>query len=115
MILSSCSLFERTDDILLARLGDSYLYESEVKSILNSSLSSADSLAFTQQYIQNWAQEELLLQKAELNIDLSKLDLDQRLEDYRRSLLIHAYEQKLIQQSKDTLVSFDALNKTTFL
>jgi hypothetical protein len=108
-ILSSCSLFERTDDILLARLGDSYLYESEVKSILNSSLSSTDSLAFIQQYIQNWAKEELLLEKAELNIDLGELDIEQRLEDYRKSLLIHAYEQKLIQQSNDTLISFDAL------
>ena len=107
--MSSCSLFERTDDILLARLGDSYLYESEVKSILNSSLSSTDSLAFIQQYIQNWAKEELLLEKAELNIDLGELDIEQRLEDYRKSLLIHAYEQKLIQQSNDTLISFDAL------
>jgi hypothetical protein len=104
-ILSSCSLFERTDDILLARLGDSYLYESDVKSILNTNISSADSLAFIQQYIQNWAQEELLLQKAKLNINLSELDIDQRLEDYRRSLLIHAYEQKLIQQNHDTVVS----------
>lgn len=108
-ILSSCSLFERTDDILLARLGDSYLYESDLHSILNKDLSSADSLAFIQQYAQNWAQEELLLQKAELNIDLSEFDIDKRLEDYRRSLLIHAYEQKLIQQNNDTLVSVDAL------
>ncbi len=107
--MSSCSLFERTDDILLARLGDSYLYESDLQSILNKDLSSADSLAFIQQYAQNWAQEELLLQKAELNIDLSEFDIDKRLEDYRRSLLIHAYEQKLIQQNNDTLVSVDAL------
>ena len=103
-ILSSCSLFERTDDILLARLDNSYLYESDVKSILNKNLSSADSLAFIQQYINNWAQEELLLQKAELNIDFSEFDIDQRLEDYRRSLLIHAYEQKLIKQNNDTLI-----------
>ena len=107
--MSSCSLFERTDDILLARLGDSYLYESDLKSILNKDLSSADSLAFIQQYAQNWAQEELLLQKAELNINFSELDIDQRLEDYRRSLLIHAYEQKLIQQNIDTLISDIAL------
>jgi hypothetical protein len=107
--LSSCSFFERTDDILLARLGDSYLYESDLKSILDKDLSSADSLAFIQQYAQNWAQEELLLQKAELNIDLSEFDIDQRLEDYRRSLLIHAYEQKLIQQNTDTIVSVASL------
>ena len=93
-ILSSCSFFERTDDILIARLNDSYLYESDVKSILNKHLSPADSSALVQQYIINWAQEELLLQKAELNVDISEFEIDKRLEDYRRSLLIHAYEQK---------------------
>ena len=103
-ILSSCSLFERTDDILLARLDDAYLYESDVNSLLYKDLSSADSLAFIQQYIYNWAQEELLLKKAELNIDFSEFDIEQRLEDYRRSLLIHAYEQKLIKQNNDTLI-----------
>ena len=107
--MSSCSFFERTDDILLARLGDSYLYQSDLKSILNKDLSPTDSLAFIQQYAQNWAQEELLLKKAELNIDYNEFAIEQRLEDYRRSLLIHAYEQKLIQQNIDTIVSLEAL------
>ena len=109
VILSSCSFFERTDDILLARLGDSYLYESEVKSLYNSELTAVDSLAFRQQYINNWAQQELLLQKAVLNINQEELEIEERLEAYRRSLLIHAYEQKLIQQSVDTLVLLDHL------
>ena len=109
IILSSCSFFERTDDILLARLGDSYLYESDVKSLHNSELTTSDSLAFRQQYINNWAQQELLLQKAVLNINQEELEIEERLEAYRRSLLIHAYEQKLIQQSVDTLVLLDHL------
>lgn len=107
--LSSCSFFERTDDILLARVGDSYLYESDVKSLNNSDFSDTDSLAFIQQYIQNWAKEELLLEKAILNINQDELEIEKRIEDYRRSLLIHAYEQRLIQQSLDTLVQEEAL------
>ena len=82
---------QRSDDILLARLGDAYLYESEVKSLQMANLSSVDSTAIIQQYIQNWAQEELLLQKAVLNINQNELEIDKRLEAYRRSLLIHAY------------------------
>jgi len=100
---------QRSDDILLARLGDAYLYESEVKSLQMTNLSSVDSTAIIQQYIQNWAQEELLLQKAVLNINQNELEIDKRLEAYRRSLLIHAYEQKLIQQQLDTLVLIDEL------
>ena len=102
--MSSCSSFENNDEVLIARLGDSYLYEHQVTSLINSNLSSEDSLTFIQQYINNWAQEELLLQKAVLNINQDQLEIDKRLESYRRSLLIHAYEQKLIEQSLDTLI-----------
>ena len=103
-LLSSCSSFDNNDEVLIARLGDSYLYEHQVTSLINSKLSSVDSLTFIQQYINNWAQEELLLQKAVLNINQDQLEIDKRLESYRRSLLIHAYEQKLIEQSLDTLI-----------
>ena len=109
LLVSSCSFMQRTDDILLARIGDAYLYESEVKSLQTANLSSVDSIAIIQQYIQNWAQEELLLQKAVMNINQNELEIDKRLEAYRRSLLIHAYEQKLIQQQLDTLVLIDEL------
>ena len=107
VILSSCSFFDRNDDILIAKLGDSYLYESEVKFLYNSELTASDSLAFIQQYINNWAKRELLLQKAELNINQEELEIEERLEAYRRSLLIHAYEQNLIRQSIDTIVLED--------
>lgn len=108
-IMSSCSFYERTDDILIARLGDSYLYQSDIKYLQNQNISTADSLAFVQQYAHNWAREELLLAKAELNINQEELEIDKRLEDYRRSLLIHAYEQKLINQSIDTIVDTSEL------
>ena len=103
-LLSSCSTFETNDDVLIARLGDSYLYELQVTLLINNKLSSIDSSIFIQQYVNNWAQEELLLQKAVLNINQDQLEIDKRLESYRRSLLIHAYEQKLIEQSLDTLI-----------
>ena len=109
LLLSSCSNFETNDKVLLARLDDSYLYEHQVKSMINSNLSAVDSSIFIQQYINNWAKEELLLKKAALNINQDQLEIDKRLESYRRSLLIHAYEQKLIEQSLDTIVLKDQL------
>ncbi len=108
-LLSSCSSFENNDKVVIARLGDSYLYEDQVTSIIKSKLSSVDSLTFIKQFINKWAQEELLLQKAVLNINQDQLEIDKRLESYRRSLLIHAYEQKLIEQSLDTLILEDQL------
>tara|TARA_S200000501_G_scaffold352608_1_gene371594 strand:- start:220 stop:1029 length:810 start_codon:yes stop_codon:yes gene_type:complete len=105
MLVSSCSYFNRTDDVLLARVGDADLYLSELDYLVSNNLSTEDSFAFMQGYINNWAKQELLLQKAELNIDQNQLEIDDRLEAYRRSLLIHAYEQKLIRQSIDTIIT----------
>lgn len=107
LILSSCFFNDRSDDTLLARVGDSKLYYYELS--IPDNLLPSDSMAFIQQYIYNWAQEELILQKAELNINTKNLNLEKRLEDYRRSLLIHAYEQKLIQQELDTVVSLEEM------
>ena len=104
LLVSSCSLFQGDDDILLARLGDSYLYKSEIESIVSADLSPADSMAIVNQFINDWAKKELLLQKAVLNIDESSLQIDKLVNDYRKSLLIHAYEQELIRQSIDTLL-----------
>lgn len=102
---------QRSDDILLARIGDSYLYESDITLLNSSTLSSADSATIIQQTIINWAKDELLLQKAELNINQEELQIEKRLEAYRRSLLVHAYEQKLIQQQLDTLVEISDLEQ----
>lgn len=101
----SCSFSKSPDDELLARVGDSYLYNSDIKSIRSLNIGRPDSMIYIQQYIKNWAEQKLLLQKALLNVDQDKLDIDSRITDYKNSLLIHAYEQKLIQQSKDTLLS----------
>lgn len=108
--LSSCSFIQnRTEDTVLARVGDSYLYLSEVSSVQSNNVSTEDSLMFQQQYINNWAKRELLLEKAVLNVNQEELEIEKRLEAYRRSLMIHAYEQKLIQQSIDTTILDDQL------
>ena len=111
IIFSSCSFTKSTDDILLARVGDYYLYQSDIQSVKSLKLSRPDSMIYVQQYIKNWAEQKLLLQKALLNINQDELEIDSRLTDYKNSLLIHAYEQKLIQQSIDTLLTFSDLNK----
>jgi hypothetical protein len=106
LIFSSCSFSKSTDDILLARVGDSYLYQSDIQSVKSLKLNRPDSIMYVHQYIKNWAEQKLLLQKALLNINQDELEIDSRISDYKNSLLIHAYEQKLIQQSIDTLLTF---------
>ncbi len=71
------------------------------------SLSAEDSLMFVEQYIQNWVKEQVVLQKAEEQLPDKAKDVHYQLEDYRKSLLIFAYEQQYIKSRLDTNVSMN--------
>ena len=109
--MSSCSFSKSSDDVLLARVGDSYLYKSDIHSLHLLNESRPDSMIYVQQYIKNWAEQKLLLEKALMNVNQDELEIDSRITDYKNSLLIHAYEQKLIQHSIDTLLSSEDIKK----
>ena len=60
----------------LAKVGDSYLYPSDVKvSVFSSNGSKEDSTEMAKKYINNWVHETLLLQKAEKNLTDDKKSL----------------------------------------
>jgi len=64
-----------------------------------------DSLEITAAYINNWVRQELLLKRAEDNLEESNRDFSKRIEQYRNSLIIYAYESELVKQKLDTAVS----------
>ena len=120
---ASCnSLFkEETKKKALARVGDSYLYEEDVATLIPTGMSKQDSAAFMVNYINNWASKELLLGKSKINLPQQKLAAYNRLvENYRTDLYTKAYLQALVQQELDTVVSnselqgFYSLEKENF-
>lgn len=112
MVLSSCSFNNQTsNDKLVARLGDNYLYKSDLKQLNNYNLDQYDSIYIYNQFIENWAKQNLILNKALINLDIKDLEIEKRVEDYKNSLLIHSYEQNLIKQKLDTIVSIDEITE----
>lgn len=110
-ILSSCSLFEQGDDnAFIASVGDDYLLLSEIDEITIDQ-SSEDSAQIASTYIDNWIKEKLLLQTALLNLKESDVNFEKQLENYRNSLLIYAYENELIKQKLDTVVTETQLKR----
>ncbi len=88
----------------MVRVGEEYLYQSDIDE-LTFDLNSSDSAELAKSYIDSWIKERLLLQKAVQNLSESQIDFDAQLEDYRKSLIIYAYENQIIKQKLDTLVS----------
>ena len=69
----------------------------DIKQVVPLGLSEADSTLFAQQFIKNWAQDVLFYQNAIRNIPDTK-DIDRLVENYRRSLIEHEYQRRLIEQ-----------------
>lgn len=82
---------------LLASINDKFLYVEDLNAVLPLGLSKDDSLKFVENYIRNWAEDVLLYEKAESNIPKDDV-LEGKVANYRKSLIMHAYQQALIQQ-----------------
>lgn len=105
-LLASCAHHEdNINDEPIASVGEKILTYGQLKSSVPQNLSVEDSIVFVQDYIKRWIKSELILQKAELNLNPNEKDVAKLLEEYRRSLLIHQYEQKLLEQKFSPLIS----------
>jgi len=105
-IMAGCDAFKKEEPrAVVAKVKSYELYLDELVSALPSDLSAEDSTSFANSFIRTWATQMLLLDKAELNLSEASKDVNEQLEEYRRSLIIYQYEKQLVGQRLDTTVS----------
>ncbi len=97
LIICSCEP-QRTQEPPVAQVFESTLSRSEIIDFIPNGTSSEDSLLMAQNYIRNWVTQKLLLHKAIENLSNEEMNIQKQVEDYRTSLLIYQYKQKLIAQ-----------------
>lgn len=106
LFFSSCDyLKSKEDGKVVAKVFDKYLYEKDLIPLFSSDISPEDSATVADAYIDKWIKDNLLLQKAELNLDMDKAEFEQQINNYRNSLIIYNYEKSLIEQNFDTNIS----------
>jgi len=100
-MLASCSMLEKKhrEGVAVELNGQTLSYE-QLDEITRSALTSEDSAALVDAYIYQWATD--ILEYAEAK-DRASEELEQLVEDYRRTLYIHAYEQKLIARHQPSV------------
>lgn len=89
----------------IARAYDKYLYKRELAGIVPANTTPHDSAALVKSYIDNWIHQQVVLHKAESNLDEEKKDVEKQLAEYRNSLIRYAYEKALVDQRLDTVVA----------
>ncbi len=94
----------KSDDIL-AEAGNKTLLKSDIPEDYRNKMTDRDSSGLLKLYIDRWVDKQLMLQEAEKNLNDKEKDKSKLLEDYRTSLLIFEYQQKLIREKLDTAVT----------
>lgn len=74
-----------------------FLYKEDVARFYAANLPVADSLHFVSEYVRNWLKDALLFRVARHNIPEGK-DVERLVDNYRRSLILNIYRDKLIEQ-----------------
>jgi hypothetical protein len=106
----ACKRFEsRKGEKPIARVGEIYLIPSEVKELFPAKTTPNDSIQILKNYVDKWIKKQLLVQKAELNLTEEQKDVSSQIEEYRSSLLIFKYEQSLILQKLDTVITSEEI------
>ncbi|WP_291727820.1 peptidyl-prolyl cis-trans isomerase [Bernardetia sp.] len=93
------------EGIPVAQVGENYLYKEEITELLPPNYSKEDSTNIVKRYVNNWIERRLLLKEAESKSGIDQKELQERLEDYKYQLLVHAYKQNYVNEYLDTLVT----------
>ena len=106
-LLYGCSFFSKSSsgDVVIAKVGSKVLLQRELASALQGGITKTDSVNQAKDYIQRWIKQELMLQLAEENLSDDQKDVQRELDEYRTSLIIHRYQQQLISQKLDTVLT----------
>jgi hypothetical protein len=104
LFMVSCGSDNSNDDAL-ARVGNDYLYRSELDGLIPRGLSPQDSIQRSKSYIESWINHHILLQKAGEEVKSSMKEIDRQVENYKQDLVLAEYEQRYLADHLDTAVT----------
>jgi hypothetical protein len=111
--MQSCNYFTIKNDAkqAVARVNNTYLYKEDLKNIYSADISKEDSILITNNYINNWIKQQLLLSKAQLNLENKAAKFENLVKKYREDLYINAYKEGVVNEYLETNISEVDLEK----
>lgn len=112
-LILGCDLFEKPEDRnVVVRVNDSFLYEEDILDLINADTSPEDSALIVSNYITRWATQQLLIDRAELNLPEEKQrEFDDLVRNYRNELYTTAYTEALVSKNLDTSFGEEELGR----
>src|SRR6056297_1265183 len=110
-MLTGCSYLEKTDDReVIVRVNDAYLYEADINALINENTSPEDSAIIVSNYINRWATQQLLIDRAQLNLPESQQrEFRDLIENYKNELYTSAYKDAVVSRELDSTVPLEEM------
>ncbi|GGW80626.1 hypothetical protein GCM10008086_05650 [Salegentibacter mishustinae] len=110
-MLAGCSYFEKEEDrIVIVRVNDAYLYEEDINALINENTSPEDSAIIVSNYINRWATQQLLIDRAQLNLPESQQrEFRDLIENYKNELYTSAYKDAVVSRELDSTVPLEEM------
>ena len=105
----ACDFFKQKETrIPIARVHETYLYQDQLDGLISEGMSAEDSTLLINNYIKNWATQQLLMANAIRNINEQKQQEFNRLVDqYKTDLFTQSYLEALVGRKVDSVVSYE--------
>lgn len=96
-LLDGCKHTQSIEGDALVEVNGQVLYESDLKNIIPTSISSSDSLLFAENYIRKWVKDQLIYDVALKNQNDAR-EVEKLVEAYKQSLVRHRYQERLVTE-----------------
>lgn len=106
VLLSACKekASETPSNYPVLEVAGKFLYKDEIDKIIPPDASVIDSADIADRYIRKWVTDVLMYDNARRNITRMS-EIDKLVEEYKKSLIIHEYEQALVSQRVNEKIS----------
>ena len=97
--LQTCMNKQDIEDerVPLVEVEGQFLYAEDINTAIPGDVNTADSLEMAQNIIRKWATDVLIFENAKRNTP-NEAEIEKMVQEYRKSLIIHQYQQNLIEQ-----------------
>lgn len=109
---TACNPFQqKMEEDVVARVGTHYLYKSDIQNIVGPGTPALDSILLVKSFIEKWATQNLLMDKAKINLSQEKQnDYDELVNNYRIDLYTKGYVDIIATQSLNKEISEQELD-----
>ncbi|KOF03971.1 peptidyl-prolyl cis-trans isomerase [Roseivirga seohaensis] len=108
--MESESKMDNTEN-LVARVGNTFLYKTDISDLTDPSMSEEDSARITERFIDTWIKKELFVREASSNSKIDQTEIQRKVEAYRYTLISYEYQKLMVEQQLNREVSEEEIKQ----